>query len=229
MAGAFSPMMHESTMTMAEMTNSVERGVRATLPRVCSRRASPPPARMMAVEPKSSSASTQTWTMPDRPLHRMPPTVRSRPSPERLTRAFAPGSVENGANCPERTPTTAAHTMPTVVAATMSPVLTATATVRSTGTSMSRALASSSWEVACGVGEPLRRPPSTSSATTVSPEAAAAYLSLERTTPGTSTPCDRAEQIVVSETGARLSPSTAPEMMVPASRAGSQPRAMPAG
>ena len=45
-----------------------QRGVRATLPRACSSRSSPPPARMTAVEPKSRRARTQTWTMPERPL-----------------------------------------------------------------------------------------------------------------------------------------------------------------
>ena len=119
--------------------------------------------------------------------------------------------------------------MPTVVAATMSPVLTATATVSSTGTSMRKATASNPWEPVPACVGPLSKLPSTKSAATVSTEAAAAYLSLERTTPGTSTPCERAEQIVVSETGARLSPSTAPEMTVPVSSAGSQPRAIPAG
>ena len=56
--------------------------------------------------------------------------------------------------------------------------------------------------------------------TMVAPADTAAYFSRERTTPGTSTPWEVAEQMVVSDTGARLSPKIAPEMMMPASRPG---------
>lgn len=56
-----------------------------------------------------------------------------------------------------------------------------------------------------------------------------AYFSLERTTPGTSTPWEVAEHIVVSEIGARLSPNAPPETIAPANNAGCAPKATPAG
>ena len=66
-------------------------------------------------------------------------------------------------------------------------------------------------------------------AASVSAPATSAYLSRERTTPGTSTPCEVAEQMVVSDIGARLSPKAAPEMMAPARMPGCAPNASPAG
>ena len=40
-----------------------------------------------------------------------------------------------------------------------------------------------------------------------------AYFNLDLTTPGTSTPCEVAEHIVVSDTGAKLSPNAAPDII----------------
>ncbi|MPN43134.1 hypothetical protein SDC9_190693 [bioreactor metagenome] len=63
----------------------------------------------------------------------------------------------------------------------------------------------------------------------VSIPAAIEYFKRERTTPGTSTPWEVAEQMVVSETGARLSPKAAPEIIAPAIKPGFAPKAIPAG
>ena len=68
MAGALRPIRADRRMTITEMTTSAPRGPRTTRPRTASSFSSPPPARMIDVQPNRSKARTMTWIMLERPV-----------------------------------------------------------------------------------------------------------------------------------------------------------------
>src|SRR5690625_4861748 len=72
-------------------------------------------------------------------------------------------------------------------------------------------------------------PPKTANKISVGIAATIEYLNRVRTTPGTSASCVVAETMVVSDTGAKLSPNTAPAKIAAKSIVGSAPTATPAG
>src|SRR5690625_3152401 len=213
-----------SNATIAQMESSALRTeflIHLTSPFVIA--AIVPPRRITCADPTISRMSIAMLKYPVSPETSAPWTTLSESGLKRMISPSVPGAISSIITIADRIPHVSEVSRCWPDKARMSTSAKGTSIIRPLGPTDSIMDPADAWFVV----EPP--PPNIAKRMTAGTAAAIEYLKRLRTTPGTSASWVVAETIVVSETGARLSPNTAPARMAANKNVGSPPTATPAG
>src|SRR5690625_3509947 len=213
-----------SKATIAQMESSALRTeflIHLTSPSVIA--AIVPPRRIRCADPTISRMSIAILKYPVNPETSAPWTTLSESGSKRIMSPSVPGATSSINTMADMIPHVRDVSRCCPDRARMSTIAKGTSIISPLGPTVSIMDPAD----ACSVAVPP--PPNTAKRMTAGSAAAIEYLKRLRTTPGTSASWVVADTIVVSETGARLSPNTAPARMAANMNVGSPPTATPAG